>query len=230
MKRFIIIIMATIAFAAQQPIMSQSHRATPRTAATAASDTAGIEAFSDTTGGTTGTVMPDTSLATNTYHHTYSVTMNPDDMDQAFSLLDTMCESMAGSMVFALLVLLIIFVIAPLAVLFLIFYFIYKYRKQKLQLAETAMKNGQPIPETITPKAKNTDEDTWAKGVKKVALGAGLIACCWILDFDLGIAAGYIFFFYGLGLMFIAKTTSKKEPDTTLTQSEEDSNDQNENN
>ena len=108
MKRFIIIIMATIAFAAQQPIMSQSHRATPRTTATATSDTAGIEAFSDTTGGTTGSVMPDTSLATNTYHHTYSVTMNPDDMDQAFGLLDTMFESMAGSMVFALLVLLII--------------------------------------------------------------------------------------------------------------------------
>ena len=110
-----------------------------------------------------------------------------------------------------LIVSIIIFVIAPLLILFLIFYFIYKYRKQKLQLAETAMKNGQPIPVNITSKAKSTDEDTWIKGVKKVALGAGLIACCWILDFELGIAAGYIFLFYGIGLMVIAKTTTKKE-------------------
>ena len=73
------------------------------------------------------------------------------------------------------------------------------------------MKNGQPIPVNITSKAKSTDEDTWIKGVKKVALGAGLIACCWILDFELGIAAGYIFLFYGIGLMVIAKTTTKKE-------------------
>ena len=228
MKRFIIIIMATIAFAAQQPIMSQSHRATPRTTATATSDTAGIEAFSDTTGGTTGTVMPDTSLATNTYHHTYSVTMNPDDMDQAFGLLDTMFESMAGSMFFALLVLLIIFVIAPLAVLFLIFYFIYKYRKQKVQLAETAMRTGQPLPQDMRPTTKVIDEDTWTKGVKKFFLGLGISGGCWFIDFDLGLAAGCIFIFYGLGMMVIAKTTSKEKPLIT-SQDDRDLEEQNDN-
>ena len=214
--------------AAQQPAVAQNHRSTPRTAAQAKSsdDTTALEAFSDTTG--TSSVVDDTVQST---YSTYHVSINQDDVDpKFFGIIDSMFESLAGGMMLALIITVIIFVIAPLVILFLIFYFIYKYRKQKLQLAETAMKTGQPIPTELAKKPSVNDEDAWAKGVKKVALGAGLIACCWILDFELGIAAGYIFFFYGLGLMVIAKTTTKKkntpldindEEDTSLSNRDE---------
>lgn len=213
MKRILFVLIAIITLAIQQPVMAQSHRATPRTTAVAQKDTAAIEVFSDTTG--TASAIDDTIQQA---YHAYQITVDPEDAEHAFGLLD----NVMGGMFFVLIVSIIIFVIAPLLILFLIFYFIYKYRKQKLQLAEVAMKNGQPIPVNITSKAKRTDEDAWAKGVKKVALGAGLIACGWSLDFDLGIVAGYIFFFYGLGLMVIAKTTTKKKNTTSNLNDEED--------
>ncbi len=129
--------------AAQQPAMAQNHRSTPRTAAQAKSsdDTTALEAFSDTTG--TSSVVDDTVQST---YSTYHVSIDQDDVDpKFFGIIDSMFESLAGGMMLALIITVIIFVIAPLVILFLIFYFIYKYRKQKLQLAETAIKTGQQI-------------------------------------------------------------------------------------
>lgn len=208
MKRLIFALIAMITMAAQQPVMAQSHRSTPRTAQKAANDTSGIEAFSDTS--SVGSSLADTAQQPYSQYQSYQVSVNPDDAERAFSLMENMFDTMAGGMLFALAIIVIIFVIAPLAILFLIFYFIYKYRKQKLQLAETAMKNGQPIPNHITEKPKAKDEDTWKRGVEKMFLGLGIIACCWVIGLSFGIAAGCILFFYGLGLMVIAKTTNNK--------------------
>lgn len=208
MKRILFALIAIMLLLSQQSAMSQSHRSTPRTSVKATNDTTGIEAFSDTT--STAASVADTVQQPYTQYQSYQVNVDPDDAERAFGIMENLFDTMAGGMLFALAIIIIIFIIAPLAILFLIFYFIYKYRKQKLQLAETAMKTGQPIPNQIAARPKAKDEDTWKKGVEKMFLGLGIIACCWVIDLTFGIAAGCIVFFYGLGLMVIAKTTKKE--------------------
>lgn len=61
----------------------------------------------------------------------------------------------------------IMFCLAPVLIIALIIYFIIKSRKQKIQLAELALKNGQPIPQDIAKSKQPNDQGLWEKGVKK---------------------------------------------------------------
>ena len=69
--------------------MAQSHRATPRTTAVAQKDTAGIEVFSDTTG--TASAIDDTIQQA---YHAYQITVDPEDAEHAFGLLDNVVGGM----------------------------------------------------------------------------------------------------------------------------------------
>ena len=70
----------------------------------------------------------------------------------------------------------IMFFLAPVMIIALIIYFVIKSRKQKIQLAELALKNGQPIPQEVAQsKPQPNDQALWEKGVKRMFLGIGIV-------------------------------------------------------
>ena len=115
-------------------------------------------------------------------------------------------EGLMG-MTFVLLVLVIIFVIAPVVVLAVLFFFILKNRKQKMKMAEMAMKQGQPIPDELLVEHKETDDELWQKGLRQTFLGVGLLAFFGYVGSTLGVGVGILVTVIGLGKLAIVKTS-----------------------
>lgn len=118
-------------------------------------------------------------------------------------------EGMMG-MGFVLMVLLIIFVIAPVLILALLMFFIYRNRKQKMRLAEMAMRQGQPIPDQLLTDHKETDDELRQKGIRQTFLGIGLLAFFGYLGSTLGIGVGILVTVIGLGKLAIVKTNKNE--------------------
>lgn len=116
---------------------------------------------------------------------------------------------MGMGMIFSLLVLVIVFVIAPVVILAVLFLFIYKNRKQKIQLAEMAMKQGQPIPDELLLDHKDSDEELRQKGIRQTFLGVGLLAFFGYTGGTFGIGIGILVTVIGLGKLAIVKTKNR---------------------
>jgi len=178
-----------------------------------------VEAFSDTT-------QTDTSGVVSVTH----VGMNPDDIAE-FKDFITMMKSLGdealGPMLFALIVLLILFVIAPAVIIGLILYFIFRNRRERMRLAEMAMKNGQPIPEEAreTPRrAVEEKDEVWQRGVRQSFFGVGLIVLLGMMIGKVGVGVGLLVLCIGLGNLFIArkeKAERNLHKDVTIIKEEE---------
>jgi len=158
-----------------------------------------LEAYSDTTGVTDTTVV--------SQRHRIGGYLNDDTLVN--NILDGIGVSGIMGMVFVLCILLIIFIIAPVAILALLFFFIYKNRKQKMKLAEMAMKQGQPIPDQLLVEQKESEDTVWQKGIRQTCLGVGLLAFFGYTGSTLGIGIGIIVTAIGVGKLVIVKTTNK---------------------
>ena len=208
-------IAAMLAMPMTMDASAQSHRHTPRTSATIANNdtTTGVVAFSDTT----------------------SVADNNDtaDIDKQFTYeshdndINELCEVMNAigpSVILPTVIIAILFIVAPAIIIFIICYFIYKNRQQKLKLAEMAMKNGQPIPDSIlgysTKKQGNntgksniasmpTDDPLWRHGVMHFFIGLGLMLLLKTMMGDFGFSIGLLITLYGAGQAFIAWTSNR---------------------
>lgn len=156
-----------------------------------------LEAYSDTT------EVYETDSATT---RSYQLNIDEDGMDGMVRGFGRLADGMIGT----LFILLIIFVFSPVAIIAVICYFIYKNRKQKLKLAEIAMKNGQKIPEEILPQQVQADDELWRKGLKNIFLGIGLIFLFSFMGFDTGIGIGCLVIFCGLGQAVIARTSVRR--------------------
>lgn len=166
----------------------------------------GIEAYSDTTDTCESDSMEEHSS------RSYQVSIDEDGIGNMFSELTRISSGVLGT----LLILLIIFVFSPVAILLVIFYFIYRNRKEKLRLAEMAMKNGQPLPEQLVKRPGITDDEMWRKGIKHIFLGIGLMFLFGFMDFDNCIGIGFLVLFYGAGQAVIARTSaSRRNKDNT---------------
>lgn len=121
-------------------------------------------------------------------------------------------EDIAG-MFFALFVILIIFVISPLVIFGLILFFIFRQRKQKMRLAEMAMRNGQPIPDQLLHESEPDDNDTYQSGMRQLFLGIGLMVFLGFTIGKIGLGIGALVFFIGLGKVMIARKP-KTDPNT----------------
>ena len=131
---------------------AQSHRHTPRTTsnvtvnkngakinATVDNDTInGVVAFSDTT----SAAAQDQDSMDEEYTYQYS-------SDNDIHELKEVMNALGPSLFMPIIIVAIIFVVAPVIIILIICFFIYKNRQQKLKLAEMAMKNGQPIPDSV---------------------------------------------------------------------------------
>lgn len=165
-----------------------------------------LEAYSDTTD-----VADDTTVVSR-HHRIGGYTNSIDDVNNIFErVFGIGVGGMAAGMVFVLLVLFILFVLAPVIILIVLFYFINKNRKQKMKLAEMAMKQGQPIPDQLLVEQKETDSELWQKGLRQTFLGVGLLAFFGYVGSTLGIGVGILVTVIGLGKLAIVKTSKNVE-------------------
>lgn len=162
----------------------------------------GIEAYSDTS-------AAPLDSSSGWYQYSYQTDFDDEDFNMIGKGLSSIIHSMFGT----LLILFIIFVIAPVAILFIILYFAYKNRKQKLRLAEMAIKNGQPAPDILGNTNQNVDDILWRKGIKNIFVGIGLMFLFGFMGFDTGIGIGFLVMFYGAGQAVIARTSPKNRND-----------------
>lgn len=219
MKRILVTMMAGLVLAASVPVMAQKHRHTPVTTVKVNSQTddngntknaTAVVAFSDTT--SVDSTDTDSIYDEGTYGWD-----KPYDMD---ALADVMHSAfMPVAVVF------IMFFLAPVIIIGLIIYFVLKSRKQKIQLAELALKNGQPIPQEVVKPKVTKNEDLWAKGLKKVFLGAGLVVFSLFIDSSFFTGFGFALAFYGVGQAVIAWTTKKNIAPDYMVEDENSRND-----
>jgi len=201
MKKYLIAMTMLLSLGLTVPATAQKQQKKEQQELVDSAQKDNLEAYSDTTG-----VYDDDSTVVSSRHRmggSYSVKVFDDD-GIGGALLDNMPE-----MIVALLMVLVIFVISPLVILGLLFYFIFRNRKQKMQLAETAVKNGQPIPEQLLDEMSTQDDALWKKGIQQTALGVGLMIFLGLLIDELGIAIGALVACIGIGKLIIVKTTKK---------------------
>jgi len=193
MKRLLTALAMLATLTAPQGMAARAHAQQP-------SDTMAIEAVSDTT----DDEPIDTAMMITPNSVTFNTDFDVDDLLHGF-------DRMFGGMAFTLTVLFILFIIAPIAILGLIGYLIYKNRKQKIQLAEMAIKNGQPVPNDTKPDKTKTPDDYWKAGIKNLAIGLGMAAACYFIGLDILTAIGLFIAIYGAGQMATAKTSVSKQ-------------------
>lgn len=147
MKKFMLLLsVATLLATTTAYASEQSHRHTPRTKtnvtmkASPDSVTAGIVAYSDTTD--TAYTAADDDPIDEAFNYGSSRNEDIEDFREVMSVLGT-------AAMIPIIIVAIIFIGAPAIIIFIICYFIYKNRQQKLKLAEMAMQNGQPIPDSV---------------------------------------------------------------------------------
>lgn len=224
---------------------AQQHRHTPRTtivddkakqqaandsaaAAQAAAQPDAAVAYSDTTAAATNDEWEDDSQPS-AYRVQYQSQWN--NVDREFT--ERILDKIATSGYFIVAIVFIIFIGAPLLLLMIILYFINRNRRDRIRLAELAIKHGQPIPGTervvyreAKPKEERRctsaprsaaerkeytyDEDLRTRGIKHLAIGLGLMVCCltfWQNDFFGGI--GFLIACFGAGQYYMARSTKK---------------------
>ena len=158
----------------------------------------GIEAFSDTTQAIAQT-------ATNNVDD-----WNSDSFDEPFSWFDSITNTTGGIfLLIFILLLIILFVLAPFIILALLLRFIIKRHNDRVNLAEKAMENGQPIPDEIMSIDKQSEDYMWKRGIRNVAIGLGIMVMFWIWNADTLTGIGALIFCYGIGQMIISKTGKK---------------------
>lgn len=158
-----------------------------------------LEAFSDTS------AVADDSSVVSRHHRIGGYVSGGNIVNDIFGNIGV--DGLMG-MTFVLIVLLIIFVIAPVVILALLFFFVYKNRKQKMKMAEMAMKQGQPIPDELLVDHKETDDELRQKGIRQTFLGVGLLAFFGYVGSTLGIGIGILVTVIGLGKLAIVKTNN----------------------
>lgn len=224
MKQIIIAITMLFTLASTMQVTAQKHRHsanptavapasttatttsnTPATTAPAgaAADTAGVEAFSDTT----SVADNDSTYSTYGRSNSYSVNVStPVD-----HILNSVSWNDVAGMFMIVCVVVIIFLLAPLFIIAVVFYFVNKSRKDKLKLAQMAIQNGQPVPEHLirdTPIAANSN---YRSGITQVFLGVGLMVFLGMLLGKIGFGIGALVFFIGLGKLVLALIDKQSE-------------------
>lgn len=116
-----------------------------------------------------------------------------------------------GGILFAMLVVILVFLFltSPLIVIALIVWWLIKRKNKRMDLAQKAIENGRPIPESEIPVEKQSDKYLLKRGARNGFLGLGLMMMFWFwhAPFLAGIAA--LVFIYGAGQAFIAWASMK---------------------
>ena len=162
-----------------------------------------LEAYSDTTA-----TVDDSTVVSRGHRIGGYVDSDGSFVKDIFSNIGV--EGMMG-MAFVLMIIVIIFILAPVIILAVLFFFIYKNRKQKIRLAEMAMKQGQPIPDQLLNEKPIDADDEYQKGMRQCFVGVGLMIFLGYAAGNVGFGIGALVFCIGLGKVFASKTAQKRK-------------------
>lgn len=205
-----LIILMALALTASLPATAQTthrHGKKATVAIVNKADSIGITAYSDTTANAlAGEDSLDFAQPSGTVcSHTVSIE-DADDPYKLFAYLGTLGVGGVFIALFCVLFVLLI-VLSPLITIALIAYWLIHRKRAEYKIAEKAIENGQPIPDGVL-RDRHTDRETiWRKGIKNVAIGAGIIVFG-IFFGNFFIAVGAIFVCLGIGRCVIARTSA----------------------
>lgn len=201
MKKYLVAITMLMTLAMGQAVVAQSQQKKDAQELVDSTSKDALEAYSDTTVDNTydSTVVSSQHRIGGKNH--VILDSFPDNFLNNIGI-----EGLMG-MGFVLMVVLIVFVLAPVLILAVLLFFVYKNRKQKIKLAEMAMKQGQPIPDQLLVEEKDNEGDLWQKGLRQTFLGVGLLAFFGYVGSTLGIGIGILVTVIGLGKLAIVKTS-----------------------
>ena len=207
MKKILAALMAGMILTGTLPATAQHHRHTPLASVKATQQTdkdgntkasAAIVAYSDTASvdsADVDTVGFNADAGTQGWDEPYDI--------------DGLAKLMGNAFV-PIAIVFIMFFLAPVMIIALIIYFVIKSRKQKIQLAELALKNGQPRPQEVAQsKPQPNDQALWEKGVKRMFLGIGIVIFAIFIHSRMFMGIGFLVALYGAGLAVVAWTTKK---------------------
>lgn len=212
MEKYLIAIAMVLMLGMSAGVEAQKHRHTPRTEQvdSTKNNQDAIEAFSDTTA-----VADEDS--DNIVGYERDMTLTEEEAKRAIkgALSEVFDEVNGGDVAVIIFItflgLTIIFL--PFIILIaVIVYFVNRNRRERIKLAEMAIKNGQPIPEQLlNEKSDEWDKDDYKSGIRQLFLGVGLMIFLGYTAGKIGFAIGALVFFIGLGKVVIAKTTGEKK-------------------
>lgn len=198
---------------ADKPLHRHSNQAV---AAASATDTMGIEAYSDTTSYNNVAATDSTDFdedIDSAFNDSFS------DVDDPIQLIAFLAKSGAiGGIVLAIFVLIVglLIIVSPLILIVLLVYYALRSRRQKYQLVEKAIEKGVQLPENMMEQYDNSDKGMLRRGIKRTALGVGIAVLCYCLGADPLAGIGWLVCCYGLGLIAIGYfTVDKKKKDET---------------
>lgn len=210
MKHYFIALALMLTLSASTMNAVPKHRHHPQTTAVAtAPDSAseGIDAYSDTTS------VADNDSAYNDADSTAADDYNPADYDDPFSYwAHTVGWGFGGILLAIVIVLLVfLFLLAPFIILALVLRYLIKRHNDKVTLAEKAMETGQPVPESVKPVDKQSDDYLWKRGIRNMAIGCGLMLMFWFWNAEALAGVGALVLCYGAGQAIMARTSANKK-------------------
>ena len=73
------------------------------------------------------------------------------------------------------------------------------------------METGQPLPEELMPVDKQSDDYLRRRGIRNIWIGIGMMVMFGIWDADMLTGVGALVLCYGIGQVFIARSSQKKD-------------------
>lgn len=183
------------------------------TAADKANADEAIEAFSDTTSVAVGNSTVPRVYVDDDFDF---VSDDFDDMpDWLVNFLGGSVDVVGGIFIILMLVFAVLLALAPFIVIVLIIVLIMRYlirrHNDRVALASKAMETGQPIPEELMPVDKQSDDYLRRRGIRNIWIGIGMMVMFGIWDADMLMGIGALVLCYGIGQIFIARSSQKKK-------------------
>ena len=212
MKQYFIALALMLTLSASTMNAVPKHRHHPQTTAVvAAPDSAseGVDAYSDTTSvdnSDAAAVDSDDTAAADNYDSNYS-TNNP------FDYWNHSIGWGFGGVMLAILIIVLcfVFLLAPFIIVALVIRYLIKRHNDRVTLAEKAMETGQPVPESVKPVDKQSDDYLWKRGIRNMAIGCGLMLMFWFWDANALAGVGALVLCYGAGQAIMARTSANKK-------------------
>ncbi len=208
MKKILISLMTVLALGWGTPTTAQTHQHAPQQVTVAdTTDTQGaIEVFPDTTS---------EAELDDGYVSDYDVDADdPSPRALVSQVLAGMDDDDVSNMFLVLGVLFILFVLAPVLILFVLLYFITKNRRERMRLAQAAMQNGQPIPDSLLDDKQAEPDEEYQKGMRQCFVGVGLMVFLAFAAGRVGFGVGALVFCIGLGKVFASRSARKNQDNT----------------
>lgn len=208
MKKGLIVLTVLMALSVSVPTLAQKHRHTPQDTelVDTTNNSSAVDAFSDTT-------AVDSVVGSNsrTFHYEWD-SDSDEDVEKLLGWVDSTVEKHTwAAWTIAIIVIIFVFLLllSPIIFLVLLIWLVSRNRKQKVQMAQMAMENGQPIPNQVLQQPEGETNDEYQKGLRQCFVGVGLAIFLGLVAEEIGFGIGALVFFIGLGKVIAAKTAEK---------------------